>query len=121
MDTYRYKKVLYGYEVGFIAWSSKKLDIIEIELILIYQRRDIFKSLAPIRLTVSSVSKFRRKTPTPTQRTPIKPPFLIYHNLFWGRIKTLLEDKKCCVFSNRHPKPGKYIPILESGYLITKD
>ena len=43
------------------------------------------------------------------------------HNLFWGRIKNLLKDKKCFICGNRHPDPGNCFPILQYEYIMAKD
>ena len=56
LDPYRYRKVIYGYRVGYIDWSSKDLDAIETELTLIYQRMGLVKYPVPIGGEVRSVS-----------------------------------------------------------------
>ena len=117
-----FQKVLDGYCVGFLDWSSNDMYAMDTELALIYQRKVITKTPpAMASAAVISVSDHRCKIPTSHLIGIHDPYFHLYNKLFRERIKILYEGDKFFLYGNRHLEPGKCLSILEDCYLMTKD
>ena len=112
LEPSRYKKVMDGYKVDSIDWSSKYLGPIYMERMLIDQRRGFVKPLAQTNST---------DTPTPPHRTSIESTLSLYHIRLWDIIKMIPEEGKCFAYINTHPNHINCLTILEGSYLITQD
>ena len=108
--------------MGYLYWSSKYLDTVDTELALIGNLQRITNTPPEISsATASSVSNCRRKTQISIPRGKQEPSFSFCHKRFKELIKMISEEKRLFFCSNIHTDPENFRPILDSGYLVTKD
>ena len=71
--------------------------------------------------TIISIFERRGQKPTPMKRGKQYTSLFLLQKIFQEHINNIYEEKKEFVCRNRQPNPGKFRPILESGYLMIKD
>ena len=87
---------------------------------LIDQCRGLVKPPSPTISSIISISYHMHTNLTLPPRGQTYHSFSLSHKLFWEHIKMILDKVKCLISGNRHPDPGNFRPILESGYLMIK-